>query len=114
MEPVKHPKGWGYELWIANNEKYCGKILHFDKGKRCSYHYHKLKKETFYLEAGQVKVLYGYSGIEQALTEILNPGDNFDVPIGLIHQIIAMEDSKLYEFSTTHYESDSYRIVNGD
>jgi len=21
------PKGWGFEKWIVNNEKYCGKIL---------------------------------------------------------------------------------------
>tara|TARA_A100001015_G_scaffold181033_1_gene201506 strand:+ start:3571 stop:3915 length:345 start_codon:yes stop_codon:yes gene_type:complete len=114
MEPVKHLKGWGYELWIANNEKYCGKILHFNKGKRCSYHYHKLKKETFYIESGQIKVLYGYGKIEDAKIKVMNPGDSLEVPIGLIHQIIALEDSKVYEFSTTHYESDSYRIQYGD
>ena len=114
MEPVKHPKGWGYELWIANNEKYCGKILHFNKGKRCSYHYHKLKQETFYVESGKIKVLYGYGSIEDAKVKVMLPGDSLDVPIGLIHQIIAIEESKVYEFSTTHYESDSYRIQHGD
>ena len=114
MEPVKHSKGWGYELWIANNEKYCGKILHFNKGKRCSYHYHKLKKETFYVESGKVIVAYGYGDRSNAKKITLSPGDNFEVPIGLIHQIIALEDSKVYEFSTTHYESDSYRIQYGD
>jgi hypothetical protein len=36
------------------------------------------------------------------------------IPQGLRHQMIALEDSKLFEFSTTHYESDSYRIVKGD
>ena len=114
MEPVKHPKGWGYELWIANNEKYCGKILHFDKGKRCSYHYHKLKKETFYVESGKVEVVYGYGDRSKADSIILNAGNNFEVPIGLIHQIVAIEESKIYEFSTTHFESDSYRIELGD
>ena len=36
--PEHHPKGWGYELWLVNNEKYCGKILHFEKDRRCSFH----------------------------------------------------------------------------
>ena len=52
---VKHvPKGWGYEKWIVNNEKYCGKLLFFEKGKKCSWHYHKLKHETFYLHSGRI------------------------------------------------------------
>ena len=38
LEP--HPKGWGDELWITNNEKYCGKILRFKKGSAFSMHYH--------------------------------------------------------------------------
>ena len=42
------PKGWGYEKWIVNTEEYCGKLLHLIKGKKCSWHYHTLKDETFY------------------------------------------------------------------
>ena len=41
-EPIKYvPKGWGYEKWIANCEKYCGKLLFIAKDKQCSWHYHK-------------------------------------------------------------------------
>ena len=41
IEPVfsrleVHPKGWGDELWITNNDKYCGKILQFNKGSSFS------------------------------------------------------------------------------
>ena len=25
-------KGWGKEIWLANNNKYCGKILKFNAG----------------------------------------------------------------------------------
>ena len=29
-EPIKYvPKGWGYEKWIANCEKYCGKPVSY-------------------------------------------------------------------------------------
>ncbi len=47
-------KGWGGEVWIANNELYCGKLLRLDKGKKCSLHYHKLKTESFYLHKGRL------------------------------------------------------------
>ena len=39
---------------------------------------------------------------------------NFYVYTGLRHQMYALEDSELYEFSTQHFNSDSHRIVNGD
>jgi hypothetical protein len=32
-----------------------------------------------------------------------------DVPRGLVHQMEAVEDSELYEFSTQHFNSDSHR-----
>ena len=59
MEEIKHvPKGWGYEKWICNSEEYCGKLLHIIKGKKCSWHYHKLKDEVFYLQSGLLMVYY--------------------------------------------------------
>ena len=45
------PKGWGHEKWIVNTEEYCGKLLFFEEGKRCSFNYHKSKDETFYLQS---------------------------------------------------------------
>ena len=53
------PKGWGYEKWIVNNKDYCGKILFFVKGMKCSWHYHKIKKETFYIEYKKLLHLLG-------------------------------------------------------
>jgi hypothetical protein len=40
------PKGWGREIWIANGDLYCGKILEINKGKKCSLHFHKIKTES--------------------------------------------------------------------
>ena len=75
MEPVKHPKGWGYELWIVNNKNYCGKILHFNKDKKCSWHYHKLKHETFYVQQGTIELLHGWNDdINKAEKIILEQG----------------------------------------
>jgi hypothetical protein len=37
-----------------------------------------------------------------------------DVRPGLVHQMEAIEDAELYEFSTQHFDSDSYRLKPGD
>ena len=113
---IKHvDKGWGYEKWIVNKSEYCGKLLFFNKGKRCSWHFHKLKDEVFYLQSGRLLVKYSdQNNVEKAEEIILNPGENFHVYRGLRHQMFALEDSELFEFSTQHFDSDSYRIQKGD
>ena len=106
---------WGYEKWIVNKEEYCGKILWFAKGKKCSWHYHELKDEVFYIQSGRVLVKYSDSDdIAKANELILGPGDNFHVYRGLRHRVIALEDTELFEFSTQHFDSDSHRIERGD
>ena len=110
-----HPKGWGYEKWIVNKPQYCGKLLFFNKEKKCSWHYHKIKDEVFYLHSGKLLVRYSdEENINEAKEIILNAGDSFHIYVGLKHQMIALEDSELFEFSTQHFEDDSYRIIKGD
>lgn len=114
--PIKHvDKGWGWEKWIVNCDEYCGKLLFFEKDKRCSWHYHKLKDEVFYLQSGLMLVKFSEEDdIEKSEQIILQPGDNFHVYRGLRHQMIAIQDSELFEFSTQHFDSDSHRIIKGD
>ena len=60
-------------------------------------------------------MLFSYMDDISSVDEIvLSPGQIFHVPIGLRHQMIAIEDSDLFEFSTQHFEEDSYRIIRGD
>jgi mannose-6-phosphate isomerase-like protein (cupin superfamily) len=54
------PKGWGYELWITNNHRYCGKLLKIIKGKKLSWHYHVIKDEVMFCQSGEVKITYGW------------------------------------------------------
>jgi quercetin dioxygenase-like cupin family protein len=109
------PKGWGFEKWIVNCEQYCGKLLYFAKDKRCSWHYHKIKDEVFYVQSGRILVKYSDGdSLKDAKETVLGPGDNFHVYVGLRHQMIAIEDTELFEFSTQHFDSDSYRIQKGD
>ena len=107
-------KGWGFEKWIVNCEEYCGKLLYFIKGKRCSWHYHILKDEVFYIQSGKILVKYSEGDdLELANETVLSSGDNFHVYRGLRHQMIALEDTQLFEFSTQHFDEDSHRIIKG-
>ena len=109
------PKGGGYEKWICNTEEYCGKLLHIIKGKQCSWHYHKLKDETFYLQEGRLRVKYSDDDDRDNAKEmIMERWDKFHVYRGLRHQMFALEDSDLFEFSTQHFDSDSNRVIPGD
>jgi quercetin dioxygenase-like cupin family protein len=108
-------KGWGFEKWIVNKEEYCGKLLYIAKDKCCSWHYHKLKDEVFFLQSGSLEVYYSdEDDLCEAECTLLVPGDNFHVKRGLRHRMVALEDSELFEFSTQHFDSDSYRVIKGD
>ena len=114
-KPEEHPKGWGKEVWMVNNELYCGKLLHVLKGKRCSIHYHKKKDETFYLLKGKILLeLYEEGYPKKPTSTIFSEGDAIHIPIGLSHQFIAREDATIIEISTQHFEDDSIRLVKGD
>ena len=113
--PAIHPKGWGHEEWIANSALYCGKILVLEKGKKCSIHEHKLKDETFYILEGKVQIdMYpeGYPGRMER--KIMTSGVVLHIPPLTPHQFYGIEDSRILEISTQHFEEDSYRHVKGD
>ena len=115
-DPIKFvPKGWGYEKWIVNCKDYCGKILFFAKGKKCSWHYHREKDEVFYVQSGKLMVYYSnFDDFEMAYVKELNAGEKFHVPTGMRHRMKALEDTVMFEFSTEHFDEDSVRIEKGD
>lgn len=115
-DPIKFvSKGWGYEKWIANSPFYCGKLLFIAKNKKCSWHYHKLKDEVFYVHSGAIELYYSMKdSLESANKIVLVKGDKFHVPREMRHQMYALHDTELFEFSTEHFDSDSYRIEKGD
>lgn len=107
-------KGWGYENIFVNNDEYCGKILHFYKERSCSMHYHLLKKETWYINFGKIilRFIDTYDG--KLIEKILYKGDVYTNERGSPHQVEALEETEIFEVSTKHYDSDSYRIYKGD
>lgn len=108
------PKGWGEELILVNNELYCGKLLIFRKDCKFSMHYHMKKDETWYVQEG--KFIYRWINTENAdlIEETLFKGDVVRQRPGQPHQLIALMDGIIFEVSTTHYDSDSYRVFEGN
>tara|TARA_B100000945_G_scaffold27121_1_gene18881 strand:+ start:2451 stop:2825 length:375 start_codon:yes stop_codon:yes gene_type:complete len=108
-----HPKGWGDELWIANNEKYCGKILRFKKGASFSMHYHVKKEETWAVVKGVLKLEYFDLEKAERLEKELREGDTVHLTPCVPHKLTALEESSVFEVSTQHFEDDSYRVEKG-
>jgi mannose-6-phosphate isomerase-like protein (cupin superfamily) len=113
-EGCKVPKGWGEELIIENNDKYCGKLLIFKAGCKFSMHYHMIKDETWYVDKGE----FIYRWIDTETAEVheqhLKVGDIVRQRPGQPHQLEAKTEGTIFEVSTTHSDSDSYRVWKGD
>lgn len=112
-ETFTQPRGWGYEKWIENIPEYCGKLLHVEAGKKGSLHFHMNKTETMFLQSGRFDLIFVDPDEGKEYTIQMNPGDSILIPRGQVHQIVALEDSDIFEFSTVHEESDSRRVRKG-
>lgn len=107
-------KLWGYEKILVNSDLYCGKILHIEKDKKGSFHYHKIKDETFYLLKGKVLINYSYTNEFFTNSKVLEEGDSLHIPPGLRHQIVGIEESDIIEISTYDDCDDSYRVISSE
>lgn len=106
-------KGWGFEFIPISNKDYCLKMLVFYPNKRFSDHYHLIKNESWYCLRG--KLLGTFTNTEGEIKEIIfKKGDVVKNPVGLSHQLLAIEPSIIIEVSTHDDPTDSYRIKTGD
>jgi quercetin dioxygenase-like cupin family protein len=111
---LRVPKGWGEEVIFANDELYCGKLLIFRKGAKSSMHYHLVKDETWYVAEGEFIHRWVDTEIGQHHEQRLSPGDVVRHVSGQPHQVEALTDGTIFEVSSQHFDSDSYRIQKGD
>ena len=80
-------KGWGYELIWATNDKYCGKIMVFEKkGAKFSMHFHKEKEESWFVNQGSFKLRYIDTAKAQTMEVVIKAGDTWRNPPFLPHQ----------------------------
>lgn len=109
-----HPKAWGGESWICNNEEFCGKLLTIKAGAKFSMHFHRDKREVFWVLSGMLTLATIDTATAIKSEVVLTTGDIVEIPRLLPHQLTGLEDSKVVEFSTHHEDSDSYRVTPGD
>lgn len=114
IEPSYHKKGWGEEIWLVNSKDYCAKFLDIKAGKEGSLHFHKLKHETWYVLSGIIIVTIIDTSTAEHIQRKLYEGDILDIHPLVPHRIKALEDSRILEVSTQHFEDDSYRVAPGD
>ena len=112
----KQDKGWGYEIIWATNDKYCGKIMVFERaGAKFSMHFHKEKDETWFVNAGEFKLIWCDTTTATYKEQILKEGDTWRNPPMMPHQLIALKPmSMVFEVSTADSVEDNYRIIPGD
>ena len=107
-------KGWGHEFIFATNDKYCGKILSFNKDAKFSMHFHGEKDETWYVLTGEFIVKYIDTETAQINETILKTGDTWrNLPL-FPHQLVCIEEGVIVEVSTPDSVEDNYRVMPGD
>jgi mannose-6-phosphate isomerase-like protein (cupin superfamily) len=97
--PRRVPKPWGHELIWALTDRYCGKVLVIEAGKRLSLQKHVAKDESIYVLSGRLLLYLEDAGGEVRQLE-LGPGEARHVPTGRIHRYEALERTELFEVST--------------
>lgn len=94
-------KPWGHEIIWALTDKYVGKILHINGGKRLSLQHHNVKDETIIVISGTLRIDHAQNINDSLETNFLYPGDAFHIPPGTIHRFCAPIDNVvLHEVST--------------
>jgi len=107
-------KGWGHEFIFATNEKYCGKILKFNKGAKFSMHFHAEKDETWFVLEGKFVVKFIDTKTATEHETELNVNDVWrNLPLSP-HQVICIETGIIIEVSTPDSVEDNYRVAKGD
>lgn len=112
----KVDKGWGFEVIWATNDKYCGKIMMFDRaGAKMSMHFHKEKEETWFVNAGKFIVRWLDTKTATQHEKVLEEGAVWHNPPLVPHQLESLvPGSMIFEVSTPDSVEDNYRVQPGD
>ncbi|MEK6977375.1 MAG: sugar phosphate nucleotidyltransferase [Candidatus Hydrothermarchaeota archaeon] len=102
---ARNDKPWGYERVIVNNENYLVKELYIRKGFRTSIHYHPSKDESMHVLEGE-----GYIDFPKDKKRTnAGVGNVIRIEPKNVHSIVALENLRIYEYSTPHPE-DTVRV----
>lgn len=76
-------KPWGFEVIWARTDRYAGKMISVDPGKRISLQYHREKDETLMVVEGSAVVEHGDTMV------VLLTGESIHIEAGVVHRVSA-------------------------
>jgi mannose-6-phosphate isomerase len=98
-EAKRVEKPWGYELIWAHTERYVGKLIVIEAGKRLSLQYHERKDESIFVVRGRLRLeLEDEAG--RLVAYELGPGEHRRIPTGRKHRFSGIERVELMEVSS--------------
>ena len=108
-------KPWGEEtIYTPKESAYTFKQIKINNGCRLSLQSHTDKSETFILISGKAELIIGLN-INELKTINLNIGQNYNIPVGIIHRLVGIKDAIILEASTPEigttirYQDDYHR-----
>jgi len=107
-------KGWGHELIWATNDKYCGKLMKFNKDAKFSMHFHAEKDESWYVLDGLFMIKFIETKDASLHEVMLKAGEVWRNRPLQPHQVICLEEGTIIEVSTPDSVQDNYRVLPGD
>jgi mannose-6-phosphate isomerase-like protein (cupin superfamily) len=96
-------KPWGRETLVELNDRYAFKEIVMIPGTRSSLQSHRFKLETIYVVDGEIE-LETIDAEGGSHKEIYRTGEAYTIPIGTIHRVTVLKDSRLFEVSTPHLD----------
>jgi mannose-6-phosphate isomerase len=99
IETRRVDKPWGHELIWALTDRYCGKILVIETGRRLSLQYHEQKDEAILVMSGRLLLHLDDENGTMTSRE-LGPGESAHIAVGRRHRYEAIERVELVEVST--------------
>ena len=97
--PRRVDKPWGHEMIWAHTDRYVGKLLVINTGRRLSFQYHEAKDEWIHVLSGRLLLtLEDEAGV--VADRELGAGEGAHVRVGRRHRYAAIETCTLIEVST--------------
>lgn len=97
--PRRVDKPWGHEVIWAHTDRYVGKLLHIETGRRLSLQHHEVKDEWIHVLSGRLRLTLEDDAGSVVARE-LAPGEGAHVPVRRVHRYEAIETCTLIEVST--------------
>jgi len=102
-------KVWGKTRCIVDTSFYSKHELKLKKGGVCSFHYHTLRQNRFFVASGMIKVVWAFGKEVDSVT--LGAGESWDIKALIPHQFQILESGIVFE---EYFSDRGGEISNGD